>query len=357
MDYYRKRMTRFCSEFGFESLPDIKAIERYAQPEDYNLDSDVFKAHQKCASGNDKMVYYIASRFNLPKRFEDYIYLSQVTQNECIADATEHWRRNKGRCNGSMYWQLNDCWGVCSWSSIDYYGNYKALQYGAKHFNAPLSVSVEDTEEHIKVFVLNDLNSEQSVEAEYIIFDFEKGTLEQHRTAVEINALENRLMFELDVNEIKRVYDYRKTGICARLYQNGVQINQKVVLLDNEKKLCLPKAKLKTRITIEDKQLRLTIKTDSFARLVKAESNRSSNPFSDNFFDILPNETKEITILSDKAMRIRELAESIKIYSLSDIKFDYCKLNAIGKQLKVYLSPVNIGNAVYHGKLSKDVKF
>lgn len=357
MDYYRKRMTRFCSEFGFESLPDIKAIEKYAQPADYNLSSDVFKAHQKCASGNDKMVYYIASRFNLPKKFTDYIYLSQVTQNECIADATEHWRRNKGRCNGSMYWQFNDCWGVCSWSSIDYYGNYKALQYGARHFNAPLSVSVEDTDEYIKIFVLNDLNKAQTVEVEYIVFDFEKGALEKHRTAVNMDALENKLMFELDVNEIKRVHDYRKTGICARLYQNGEQINQKIVLLDNEKNLCLPKAKLKTRIFIEDKQLRLIIKTDNFARLVKAESNRSSNPFSDNFFDILPNETKEITIASDKAMRIRELAESIRVYSLSDIKFDYCRLNSIGKQLKVYLSPVNIGNAVYHGKLSKDVKF
>lgn len=357
MDYYRKRMTRFCSEFGFESLPDIKAIEKYAQPSDYNLSSDVFKAHQKCASGNDKMVYYIASRFNLPKRFEDYIYLSQVTQNECIADATEHWRRSKGRCNGSMYWQFNDCWGVCSWSSIDYYGNYKALQYGARHFNAPLSVSVEDTDEHIKIFVLNDLNNAQSVEAEYILFDFEKGIIEKHRTAVDMPALENRLIFELDVNEIKRVHDYRKTGICARLYHNGEQINQKVVLLDNEKNLCLPKARLKTKIFIEDKQLRLSIKTDNFARLVKAESNRSSNPFSDNFFDILPNETKEITIAADKAMRIRELAESIRVYSLSDIKFDYCKLNSLKNQLKVYLSPVNIGNAVYHGKLSKDVKF
>ena len=357
MNYYRKRMTRFCSEFGFESLPDIKAIERFAQPSDYNLGSDVFKAHQKCASGNDKMVYYIASRFNLPKRFEDYIYLSQVTQNECIADATEHWRRNKGRCNGSMYWQFNDCWGVCSWSSIDYYGNYKALQYGARHFNAPLSVSVEDTDEYIKIFVLNDLNTEQSVEVEYSLFDFEKGIIEKYRTSADINALENRLMFELDVNEIRRVHDYRKTGICARLYQNGEQINQKVVLLDNEKNLCLPKAKLKTRITIEDRLLRLTIKTDNYARLVKAESSRSSNPFSDNFFDILPNETKEITIKADSSMRIRELAESIKVYSLSDIKSDCCKLNSITKQLKVYLSPVNIGNAVYHGKLSKDVKF
>ncbi len=357
MDYYRKRMTRFCSEFGFESLPDIKAIEKFAKPSDYDLNSDVFTAHQKCASGNDKMVYYIASRFNLPKKFKDYIYLSQVTQNECIADATEHWRRNKGRCNGSMYWQFNDCWGVCSWSSIDYYGNYKALQYGARHFNAPLSVSIEDTKEYIKIFALNDLNTAQSVEIEYEIFDFKKGTLEKHRSTADMNALENRLIFDLDVKEIRRVHNFKTTGICARLYQNGEEIMQKVVLLDKEKNVSLPKAKLKTIITIEKNQLRLTIKTDNFARLVKAESSKSTLPFSDNFFDILPGKSKEIIIKADKNMSLRDLAESIKIYSLSDIKFDYSKINSAAKIAKVYLSPVNIGNAVYHGKLSKDVEF
>lgn len=356
MNYYRRRMTRFCSEFGFESLPDIKAIEQYAKPSDYALNSPVFKAHQKCASGNDKMVYYIASRFHLPKNFKDYVYLSQITQNECIADATEHWRRNKGRCNGSMYWQFNDCWGVCSWSSIDYYGNYKALQYGAKHFNAPLSVSMEDTKDSIKIFVLNDLNAQQTAEAEYEIFDFEKGTIEKHRTPVKIDAVQNLLVFELDVNEIKKLYNYKHTGICARLYQNGRIINQKVVLLDKEKNVSLPKAKLKTTIRIEENQLRLTIKTDNFARLVKAESNQSALPFSDNFFDILPNEEKEITIKKDPSMSLKELAESIQVYSLCNIKADKNPFKTKWKRVKVYLSPINIGNAVHHGKVAKDVQ-
>ncbi len=355
MNYYRRRMTRFCSEFGFESLPDIKAVEQFAEPGDYALDSEVFKAHQKCASGNDKMVYYIASRFNLPKNFEDYIYLSQVTQNECIADATEHWRRNKGRCNGSMYWQFNDCWGVCSWSGIDYYGNYKALQYGARHFNAPLSVSLENTEESIKIFVLNDFNKRQNAEVEYGIFDFENGTLEKHKTAIEMNALENRLAFTLSVNEIKRVYPYRRAGIYAKLFQNGKLIHQKIVLLDKEKKLSIPKAKLKTKIIIEKNRLRINIKTDCFARLVRVCSSKSVMPFSDNYFDILPNETKEITIPADDSMTLRELAESIRVSSLCNITFDTNILKSKWKRVKLYLSPMNIANALHHGKAAADV--
>lgn len=356
MTYYRKRMTRFCSEFGFESLPDIKAIEQYAQPSDYAMNSPVFTAHQKCDSGNDKMVYYIASRFNLPKKFKDYVYLSQVTQNECIADATEHWRRNKGRCNGSMYWQFNDCWGVCSWSSIDYYGNYKALQYGAKHFNAPLAVSIENTDEYFRIFVLNDLKEKQTCEVEYIIFDFENGALESHRSQVDIDPVENLLIYDLRADEIGRIYDKKRTGLCARLYQNGEIINQKVVLFDKEKRLHLPKAKLKTTIKIEEDTLKLTIKTDKFARLVKAESSKSTLPFSDNFFDILSNEEKIVTIRADKNMTLRELAESIRVYSLCNIKPDRDFIKNQWSRIKVYLSPINIGNAVHHGKLVKDVK-
>ena len=77
------------------------------------------------------MIYYIASQYLLPERFDDLLYLTQMIQLEGVRDATEHWRRNRGRCNGSLYWQLNDCWPVCSWAGIDYFGRFKALHYGA----------------------------------------------------------------------------------------------------------------------------------------------------------------------------------------------------------------------------------
>lgn len=357
MNYYRKRMTRFCSEFGFESLPDMKSIDIFAEHKgNYSLEDKVFNAHQKCANGNDKMVYYVASRFNLPKRFKDMVYLSQVTQNECIADATEHWRRNKGRCNGSMYWQLNDCWGVCSWSSIDYYGNYKALQYGARHFNAPLSVSIEDTKDYIKIFALNDLNENKAVKVTYQIFDFTSGVCFEEEKSVLVEKVKNACVFDLDVSNLKRLYDLKHTGICVKLFdENNNLLQQKTVLFDKEKNLSLPKAKLKTRIEIKADRLDITVKSDAFARLVKVESDKSVLPFSDNFFDILPNESKTVTIYKDKNMSLHQLAESIAVYSLSDIPMNKNKVDIFLKKAKVYASPVNISNAIYHGKLTKDV--
>lgn len=357
MNYYRKRMTRFCSEFGFESLPDLKAIEQFATPADYALDSEVFTAHQKCTSGNDKMIFYIASRFHLPKHFEDYIYLSQVAQLECVADATEHWRRNKGRCNGSMYWQLNDCWGVCSWSSMDYYGNYKALQYGARHFNAPLSLSIEDTDRQVKIFALNDLTTDHDVEMEYEIFDFTKGTLKTEKRAFRIKRLSNKKAFCLNAPAIKSRYRAKTTGIAARLYENGKLLQQKTVLFDHEKNLRLPHANLKTNIMADGNQLKITVKTDTFARLVKVESNRSTLPFSDNFFDILPNEEKTVTINVEDGMTPEELKKSIRVYSLCDIAFDRNPLKAKLKRLKLYSSPMNLFSAAFQRSVPPDVKF
>lgn len=354
MNFYRKRMTRFCSEFGFESLPDLKTIQKFAQPADYSLSSAVFKSHQKCANGNDKMIYYIASRFNLPERFKDYIYLSQITQQECIADATEHWRRNKGRCNGAMYWQLNDCWGCCSWSSYDFYGNYKALQYKARHFNAPLSVSIEDTPDFIKIVAINDYNNFRNVKAEYEIFDFENGVVDKKCYSMMLSPLENRDIFFLDMDSLKKNYDLERTGLRARLFKGEKLVNEKVLLFDNEKNLSLPKAKLKCKITVRVNSLSIDVTSDKYARFVKLDCANSTEPFSDNFFDILPGETKRVTIRKDRELELMDQAKAISVYSLCNIKPSNNRLDTKLKQMKVFLSPVNIANAVHHGKANGD---
>lgn len=350
MKYYRSRPTRFCSEFGFESLPDLNAIRIFAQPEDYDLASPVMKSHQKCLNGNDKMIYYIATRFNLPTKFRDYVYLSQVTQLECISDATEFWRRNKGRCNGSMYWQFNDCWGVCSWSSLDYYGNYKALQYGAKHFNAPLTLSFDDTDD-LKLYVLNDLLEPKDVTVELSMFDFCDGI--KNTKSYSFSALAGREIISIpDWKPNKKQNAFVATLIC-----DGEVVSRKTLMLDKEKHLSLPKPKLSTKILVKGNTLELHIKTDSFARLVKAEAKGTSTPFSDNFFDLLPNEERVVTMTVPEGESPKQIADSIMVYSLMDIPFDKSKAKSFAKRAKLYFSPVNLGNAAHHGKVPKPIEF
>ena len=356
MNYYRKRMTRFCSEFGFESLPDIKTVRRFATKKDYSLYSPVFKAHQKCSSGNDKMVYYIATRFNIPKKFEDYIYLSQITQQECIADATEHWRRNKGRCNGSMYWQFNDCWPVCSWSSYDYYGNYKALQYTARHVNAPLSVSIADSTDRIDIYAINDYNRPVEIEAEYIVFDFENGNIKSEKKSFALGTLENRKIFGFTTAELLGSCDPTRTGLCVRLYANGETLMQKTHLFKKEKQLKLPKPNIAKSVNVDGEKITVSLKSEKYARLVKVESGISSLPLNDNYFDLLPGEEKAVTMPLDTRFSPEEQAAAVSVCSLADIEFEKSFAKNLFARVKVWLSAGNIVTSLHHRKTGKDIK-
>ncbi len=356
MKEYRNRMTRFCSEFGFESLPDIKTIRLFAEEKDYSLDSDVFTNHQKCGSGNDKMFYYIRSRFNLPQNFEDFIYLSQVTQMECISDATEHWRRNKGRCNGAIYWQFNDCWPVCSWASIDYYGNYKALQYSARHFNAPLSVSVEDNEDYIKIHVLNDLKDEQKVTVRYDLFDFSRGSLKFEEKEITVDAVENEEVFTLWTEDLRKKFSLKKSGILVRLYKDGEVVSRKTFLFSQEKNLLMPKTKLVLESKVEGNNIAVTVTADKFARLVCVSSDISLKPFSDNYFDLLPGESATVYIPFEDGLDEKDQIAAIKAVSLTDIPTRKITTKEMFSQAKMMLSPYNIGNCIFHRSVPKDIK-
>ncbi len=355
MKEYRNRMTRFCSEFGFESLPDIKTVSSFAEKKDYDLDSAVMKSHQKCMSGNDKMFYYIRSRFKLPQRFEDYVYLSQITQLKCIEDATEHWRRNKGRCNGALYWQFNDCWPVCSWSSIDYYGNYKALQYGAKHFNRPLTVSFEDKGDDLTAFLINDLREDKKVTVRMSVFDFDKGIVSSDEREVTVKGVTNEKVLRKDLSILRKAYDFKTTGLVLSLFEDGTETAKKFFLFDEEKNLNLPKATIKTEKKICGDRIEITLTADKYARLVRLES-ESVNPFSDNCFDLLPGESKVVTISADGEKSAEELADSISVISLCDIPTRKITLGERISQAKMMASPMNIGNCVFHRQKPKDVE-
>ncbi len=140
---YRKHYFRFLSEFGFQSFPSIKTVSTYAEPEDRNIFSKVMEAHQKNGAANGKILYYISENFLYPSNFEGLLYVSQILQGMAIKYGVEHFRRNRGRCMGTLFWQLNDNWPVASWSSIDYFGRWKALQYMAKRFFEPVAGSVK----------------------------------------------------------------------------------------------------------------------------------------------------------------------------------------------------------------------
>ncbi|MGD0863326.1 MAG: glycoside hydrolase family 2 protein [Candidatus Limnocylindrales bacterium] len=154
---YGHETYRFVSEFGFESLPALATVAAFApDPADWNLGSPLLDHHQRCPVGNARILYYMAQQFRLPRDFPSLVYLSQILHAEAMRVGVEHWRRQRERCSGALYWQLDDCWPVSSWASIDYFGRWKALQYATRRFYAPVLISGEVEADGVSLAVTND---------------------------------------------------------------------------------------------------------------------------------------------------------------------------------------------------------
>ncbi len=138
---YRKFHFRYASEFGFQSFPSLATVEQFTLPEDRNIFSRIMERHQRNGAANGKILSYLSQTYLYPYDFDTLLYASQLLQADAIRYGVEHWRRFRGRCMGAIIWQLNDCWPVASWASIDYYGRWKALHYAAKRFFAPVLLS------------------------------------------------------------------------------------------------------------------------------------------------------------------------------------------------------------------------
>ncbi|MEE3393239.1 MAG: glycoside hydrolase family 2 protein [Lachnospiraceae bacterium] len=146
---YRKYHFRYLSEFGFQSFPDYETIKDFTAPGDRNIFSRIMEMHQRNSGANGKILQYLSETYLYPGSFELLIYASELLQADAIRYGVEHFRRyrNDDRCMGAIYWQLNDIWPVASWSSVDYFFRWKALQYAAVRFFDPVMISCEEVNE------------------------------------------------------------------------------------------------------------------------------------------------------------------------------------------------------------------
>ena len=203
---------------------------------------------------------------------------------------------------------------------------------------------------------MNDFNKAKNVTVQYEIFDFSKGTIEKSGKLVRVNAVKNKKVFELSMKSLMSKYNSKNTGLAVSLFKNDKFLMQKVFLFNKEKDLNLPKAKINFDCYAEDGKIYINLKSDKYARFVKINSSKSTLPFSDNYFDLLPNHSKTVTMNLDESMTVEEQIKSLSVSSLCDVEIDKNTVKTKMKQLKVFLSPINIGNAIYHGRQSSDVK-
>lgn len=336
---YRNYFFRYASEFGFQSFPSMKTIETISDdPEDWNIFSYVMEKHQRNAGANGKILNYLQQTFRYPTAFPVLLYASQMLQAEAIKYGVEHFRRNRGRCMGAIYWQLNDCWPVASWASVDYWGRWKALHYYAKRFFAPVMISCEeqgwmtaaadmnrehfDFEKSIRLNVANETLEDKQVTVKWALRNADSSVVRQEETVVIVKALSSVWLDKVEFPDV----DYFSQYVSYEAWENGVCISEGTVIFSYPKYFRYLDPKLSCRIEGDE----IVIAAESYAKGVEILNENEDLILSDNYFDMNAGE-KRVKILGkacraqadaiDRKTQIAEqLAGGLKLRSVYDIR-------------------------------------
>ncbi|MCB9137717.1 MAG: glycoside hydrolase family 2 protein [Caldilineaceae bacterium] len=283
---YRDQFPRFMSEFGFQALPPLATIRTFADEADWNMTSYIMERHQKNDSGNSLMVGQMLDTFRLPKDFASLVYLSMVLQAEGIRYGVEHWRRHPDRVAGILYWQLNDCWPVASWSSLDYFGRWKALHYAAKRFYAPVLLSIEDEPPHFGLYVTNELGEALSGTVRWSLETLDGVSLAQGEKSFAAHARSVLHVAGLDFSAEVDADNRRDRALVVELADEAGPIARQVATFAPAKHLNLADPAIAAQVTTYDDDVVISLRSQSLARLVELSLDGADAVFSDNYFDL-----------------------------------------------------------------------
>ena len=304
----RGRYQRYVSEFGFQSLPDIKTVESFTFPEDRrDINTPIMQKHQRSGCGNELIMAQLTRLFGDPSDLEELIYLSQLTQAESVGYRVEHLRRNRGRCMGALYWQLNDIWPVTSWASIDYFGRFKALQYAAKRFFSPVLLSCEGNGElqiesglcsgfGARLCITNDTLSDISGEVFWQLRDAKSNIVSEGSERVTVRALSAKWLEPLNIGEILPCEHH----LSYTFVVDGKTVGEGHTLFTAPKNYSFIDPCLEYRIEGNE----IVIISRAFAKAVKIYSTEGDLMLDDNYFDMEAGE-RRIRILSGEPQNIK----------------------------------------------------
>ncbi len=315
---YEKHHWRFVTEFGFQSFPEMRTVESFTQPEDRaGIFTKVMLAHQKNNEGNSIIHDYLLRDYSEPKDFASFLYVSQVVQAEGIKIGAEHFRRLRPETMGSIFWQLNDCWPVASWSSIDYYGRWKALQYYARRFYAPILVSPH-VEDSLKVYIVSDKVKAEPATLRVRLMDFDGKVLLDESYDVSVEPLTSKVYLDWPLKKLTDAgaADTSRVFVVAELTAGSARLSRNIVYLAPTKGVHLKPAQLKVETAGANGSYKIRVSSPVLARSVYLSFGNLDVKLSDNYFDLLPGETVEITAAS--ADSLDALKAQLKVISLTD---------------------------------------
>jgi beta-mannosidase len=316
-DAFYYRIGRFMSEYGFQSFPDLQTVKKFTLPADRNIQSEVMRSHQRSGYGNQRIIDYMTALYPIPKEFEKILYVSQVMQAEAIKQAINAHRAKKPFCMGTLYWQLNDCWPVASWSSIDYYGRWKALHYFAKKAYQSVTISFVPDGDSVSFFLNNDTYQSKKVELQYSIIDFEGKELQKETLSSDLNPDRSNKVVAFNLKELKNKFKSSEVVLVAKILEQGKEIVADNYYFEIPKALKLPKTDVQISLKQEGKSLILELKANKLVKNLYVSIPDIDVQFNDNYFDLLPGESRIISCTLPDEKLVKE--GDVKIMCVNDI--------------------------------------
>ena len=286
-EMYQKKVGRFMSEYGFQGMPNKETLERVIAQSDLNFGSEAFKNHQKHPTGFETINEYMARDFRVPKALNKYIYVSQLLQAYGMKTAIEAHRLAKPYCMGTLYWQFNDCWPVTSWSTVDYYGNWKASHYQVKESFAPIVLLFSEDAKALSIIGSNDTFDIQTGTLTLQLLDFSGNVIWKADKICEINQESNTVCMQIAYDQLPK-FDKQKSVLQVEFKGKNTE-SVAYHYFVKPKELVLEKPTIEIKIVGETL---IEVTTNTLAKNVYLHS--KDGFFNTNYFDLIPGVPKII---------------------------------------------------------------
>lgn len=313
---YRAYIGRFMTEYGFQSFPEFKTIEAFAEPGDYDIFSEVMKAHQRSVIGNGTITNYMQRDYAVPKDFRQFLYVGQVLQAEGIKVAMESHRARMPYCMGSLFWQINDCWPVASWSSIDYYGRWKAQQYFARKSYAPVMASSWVEGDMLNIRAVNDRLDNISATLTLTLMDFRGKVL---RTLRQSLALMGRGVVSFTAPLADVIADAPADSVLLHTAVSAERavLAEDVLYFRPVKELSLPKADVAVKVREVSDGFAVGVSSPALVKNLYLSIEQDDGFFADNYFDLLPHRAKLVHFKPSGTLDRKSLEVNLKLMHMA----------------------------------------
>jgi beta-mannosidase len=274
--------------------------------------------HQKHPEGNQLIMLYLLDHYRMPKDFESLLWVSQVLQAEGMKVGVEHFRSQMPRIMGALYWQINDCWPVASWSGTDYFGRWKALHYYAKRFYKPVLVAPIDDGKNLRIFGISDLGQPLDAVLQVGVYTYNGQTVQEGRNDVRLEPRSSRILLDRPLEELRQSRPNEEIYLYCELRRGAETLSSNIFHFSELKRVSLPQPEIRSEVIEQGGGINVILECSRLAKNVYLSTPGISGRFTDNFFDLIPGWRYQVNFLADAPVNAAQFRQALNVRSLRD---------------------------------------